>query len=156
MQSGKMGIVADATGAVFALWQPIEHIGAELVNDPGSWAWNALITDNVDAAMKFYGNLFGWSAVAEEGAAIPYWTLERDNRRLGGMMPKMPEMGDIPSCWTVYFAVGDIHAATERVTQLGGNICQPPFEVSVGHISVVSDPQGAVFDLIQMTVPADD
>ena len=156
MDTGHMAIISDATGAVVSLWQALDHFGAEFVNEPGCWVWNELITDNLGASLEFYGSLFGWGAEPEDSAAIPYWTWEHGGRRIGGMLQKQPEMGDVPSCWTVYFAVDDIQATTNRVAQLGGTICQPPFEVSVGHISVVSDPQGAVFDLIQMTVPADE
>ena len=40
--------------------------------------------------------------------------------------------------------------------ELGGNLLNGPFDVSVGHISVVTDGQGAVFQLTQLTVPADE
>ncbi len=94
---------------------------------------------------------------SEENATNPYWTFDLDGRHAGGMLQKTPEMGQMPNCWTVYFAVEDIQAKTDQLASLGGTVLQPPFEVSVGHISVVSDPQGGdVFELIQLTVPADE
>src|SRR3954468_22981800 len=35
MQGGRMSVLQDPTGAVVAVWQPGETIGAQLVNDPG-------------------------------------------------------------------------------------------------------------------------
>ncbi|WP_339909039.1 VOC family protein [Symmachiella dynata] len=156
MDAGHMAIISDPSGAVVSFWQGLDHFGAEMINDPGCWSWNELLTDNVGASLEFYGGLFGWAVEKEESDATSYWTFQLNDRPLAGMLQKTPEMGDIPSCWGVYFSVADIQATTARVVQLGGTICQPPFEVSVGHISIVSDPQGAVFDLIQMTVPVDD
>jgi hypothetical protein len=36
MEHGRMAVVQDPTGAVFSLWQPKGHIGAQVVNEP---AW---------------------------------------------------------------------------------------------------------------------
>ena len=36
MEAGRMAVLQDPTGAVFAIWQPRDSIGAELVNDPGA------------------------------------------------------------------------------------------------------------------------
>src|SRR4051794_35227255 len=61
MQAGRMAVLQDPTGAVFAVWQPGETIGAQLVNDPGSLTMNQLNTPDPDAAQAFYGELFGWT-----------------------------------------------------------------------------------------------
>ena len=36
---GRMAVVQDPTGAVFALWQPGKHAGAGVVNVPNSFCW---------------------------------------------------------------------------------------------------------------------
>ena len=36
MEAGRMALLQDPTGAVFAIWQPRDNIGANLVNGPGS------------------------------------------------------------------------------------------------------------------------
>ena len=58
--SGRMAFFQDPTGAFFGVFQQKEHRGAQLVNEPGSWTWNNLMTRDVDAAEKFYGDVFGW------------------------------------------------------------------------------------------------
>ena len=70
-------------------------------------------------------------------------------------MKLTPEMEQVPTHWSVYFSVADIQASTAKLQELGGCVLRGPFEVSVGHISVVADAQGAHFQLIQLTVPPD-
>src|SRR5688572_28376432 len=38
LDGGRIAIVADPSGAVFGVWQPGEHRGARVVNEPGAWA----------------------------------------------------------------------------------------------------------------------
>src|SRR5687767_11231234 len=41
---GRMAVIQDPTGAVFALWQPKDHLGAGIFNVPNSFTWNELMT----------------------------------------------------------------------------------------------------------------
>ena len=47
----------------------------------------------------------------------------------------------------VYFAVEDPDATIEQVKQLGGSAIAGPYEMAMGKLAVVQDPQGAVFAL---------
>ena len=62
MDVGRMAIGADPTGAVFGLWEPRQHKGAGIVNEPNTFSWAELVTDDVDAAKSFYTSVFGWTA----------------------------------------------------------------------------------------------
>ena len=44
MTAGRMAVLMDPEGAVFALWQPGEHIGAGIVNEFNTLTWNELRT----------------------------------------------------------------------------------------------------------------
>ena len=60
---GRMAIVHDPTGAVFALFQAGEHKGTvPMGNKPGMFCWNELATRDPDAAKAFYSGLFGWTS----------------------------------------------------------------------------------------------
>jgi hypothetical protein len=59
VDSGRMAFVADPTGATVGLWQANQHIGATLVNEPGTLIWNELITDKPDSALAFYEAVVG-------------------------------------------------------------------------------------------------
>ena len=36
MESGRMAVFADPEGAMFCVWQPKEHKGAQIVNEHGT------------------------------------------------------------------------------------------------------------------------
>lgn len=59
MDSGRMTTAMDVTGAAFGVWQPQEHIGAQLVNIPNALVWNELQSRQPDEAKAFYESVFG-------------------------------------------------------------------------------------------------
>jgi predicted enzyme related to lactoylglutathione lyase len=148
MQEGRMMMAQDPTGAAFGVWQPMNHTGAQVVNSPNSLVWTELYTPNLNAAQQFYGDVFSWSYVSEmEG----YVSAALNGRRHAGLMALTPEMAGTPPNWSVYFMVEDIKAATDKVKELGGNVLMPLRSAGeVGTFSVVQDPQGAVFFIIQL------
>ncbi len=153
MGAGRMAVLQDPTGAFISLWEPISHIGASYVNVPGSLVWNELISKDVDRAAAFYSALFDWSL--QEGqttTGLRYVSAVNNGRSAGGMMPMQPEWGEMPSHWAIYFAVDDVEAAAAKVTELGGRVHMPPTSAGdVGTFTMVSDPQGGMFYIIQMT-----
>src|SRR6266513_1340550 len=46
LEAGRMAVLQDPTGAVFAIWQPRQSIGAQLVNDAGALTMNQLNTSD--------------------------------------------------------------------------------------------------------------
>ena len=72
---GRMAVLQDPTGAVFAIWQPGQSIGAELVNDPGAITMNQLNTGDPEAASGFYSELFGWRSIScpRRSRPTPTW-----------------------------------------------------------------------------------
>jgi predicted enzyme related to lactoylglutathione lyase len=153
MEAGRMTVAQDPTGAMFGVWQPGSHIGADLVNIPNTLSWNELQTRDSEAALAFYSQVFGW---AHDVDPTGYITFKQDGRIHAGMMQMDESWGDIPSNWTVYFAVEDIEATAAKAKELGGNILVPPTSAGeVGTFSVIQDPQGGAFTAIQLNNPGD-
>jgi predicted enzyme related to lactoylglutathione lyase len=146
MEAGRMGLIQDPTGAVFAVWQPRENIGATLVNGHGALSLNQLNTSDPDQAREFYSQLFGWRVESVAGGDQPYWGLFNGERLNGGMMQLPPGAG-APSHWLVYFGIDDMDAAADQISESGGTVMVPKTEVPGGHFLVARDPQGAVFGL---------
>ncbi len=149
--AGHMVFGSDPTGAVFGLWQPIEHIGASLVNEPGSIVWNELATRDLDRAADFYSEAVGWTwEDADTGEGGPrYRTYAVDGTMVGGALEMTDAWpADLPSHWMPYFAVEDADAAAAAAERAGGTIVQPPMDTPYGRICVVRDPQGAVFTVM--------
>ena len=148
---GRMAVVQDPTGAVFALWQGMDHKGAGLYNAPGSFCWNELGTNDTKRAGEFYSNLFGWGRDEMTGGPIEYTMFKNGDRSAGGMYKITPEMGPIPPHWLVYFAVDDCDAKVQKATELGANVMKPADDIpEIGRFAILTDPQGAAFALIKL------
>jgi hypothetical protein len=52
LDAGRMAVLEDPQGAVFAVWLPRARIGAERVNDVGCLCMNELATTDMDAATR--------------------------------------------------------------------------------------------------------
>lgn len=153
--SGRMALLRDPTGAVFSIWEPKNHIGAALVNQPNAFSWNELLTSDRVAAGTFYTRLFGWTAKHEDMPVGPYTIFFNGDRAGAGMMQLTDEMRGVPPHWMVYFSVADCDASVERVRELGGQLLNGPIDIPVGRFAVVRDPQGAAFSITQLVAPDD-
>lgn len=143
--AGKFAVFADPTGVVFGAWQAGENIGAEVVQLPGSWIWNEVMSDDYDVARNFYAEVFGYSYDDMSGEDFRYSTIKAGGEIVGGIGAAMP--GDAPESphWRVYFAVPDADVAVRRITELGGTVVGEPFDSPYGRIAVVTDDQGVQF-----------
>jgi uncharacterized protein len=143
LDSGRMAVVQDPTGAIIAVWEPKAHIGAGLVNETGAFTWNDLSTSNIGQAASFYEGWLGWrtEAVPDAGG---FRVIYNDDRTNGSISESIEGM---PAFWCPYFGVDDLEPAAARVEELGGRKLAGPIEVPQGAFSVVADPQGAVFAL---------
>ena len=145
MEVGRMAVITDPTGAALCLWEPRAHIGATLVNTPGSMTWNDLITPDPEGAAEFYGKLFGWTT-EEIPQAGGYRVIRNGERANGGIMPLDRErMGDAPPNWMPYFGHEDVERLAGEIDGLGGRLFNGPMHMPQGSIAVLGDPQGAVF-----------
>jgi uncharacterized protein len=150
MEAGRMVLAMDPGGAMIAFWQPNEHIGARLVNEPGALTWNELITTDPSSA-KFYEQVAGMTTSTMDMGQGEYTLFNVGDQMVGGTTP--PQMEGVPNHWHVYFSVDDADATAAKVTELGGTILVPPFDTPVGRIAVAQDPQGAVFSFMKNAQP---
>ncbi|MEP6819935.1 MAG: VOC family protein [bacterium] len=151
---GRMAVIQDPTGAVFALWQAGTHQGAGVVNVANSFCWNELMTTDTTRDGEFYTGLFGWGKDTQNFGPLEYTMFSNNERPAGGMLQITPDMGPIPPNWLVYFAVDDCDAKTQKATELGGSVMQQPDDIpNIGRFSILTDPQGAAFALIKLENP---
>lgn len=146
MDAGRMAVVAHPAGGYVGLWQPGRHIGAELVNEPGSLTWNQLHTRDKDGAAAFYGAVFGWTVGDFGGAGV--WNL--GDHAIGGIMGMPPGTPDeVPAFWMTVFSVADADESVAKASDLGGTIVSPPEDLEgIGRFALLTDPQGVYFGII--------
>lgn len=175
VDAGRMAALADAEGATFCVWEARASKGAQLVNEPGTWNFSALNTRDLGRARAFYGALFGW-----EDVDTMTWRLagygdfleQRDpdvRRRMAAVgapegfedvvaqLVPMDSAGfadDAQPHWSVVFAVDDADAIAARAAELGGTVLVEPFDAPWVRMTIVRDPQGAVFTASKFVPPA--
>jgi uncharacterized protein len=147
-EQGRMLVGSDPTGAMFGIWEPGEHKGAQLVNENGTLSWNELIGKDVDTATRFYSAVFGHGIqdLPDAPPDVAYKLIAVGDRPVGGISGMG---GDAPPSWMTYFMLDDVDAGFEKVRELGGEVLSEPFDSPYGRYARVRDPQGAVFSLIQ-------
>lgn len=151
MEHGRMAVIQDPTGAVFALWQPNQHRGAGLVNAPGSLCWNELMTTDTQKAGDFYSGLFGWGKDVQNFGPMEYTMFTNEGQPTAGMLQITPEMGPIPPNWLIYFAVDDCDATVQKASELSANVMKPADDIpGIGRFAILTDPQGAAFAIIKL------
>lgn len=156
MEHGRMAVVQDPTGAVFALWQAKSHTGIGVWGEPNALAWNELATHDTAHAKEFYTSLFGWEAKPMNVDKTDYIVFGQASGMVAGMYQITAEMQGMPPCWLPYFMVDDTAAAVEKARGLGAQIHLQPTDVpTVGRLSLLQDPQGAMFYVIKFFPPAD-
>lgn len=154
MQYGRMTMGQDPSGAIFGVWQPAEHIGAELVNMPNTVVWNELQTRQPDVVKSFYEAVFDWTSATDENGYVTY---QANGRIQAGMITMDENWGpDIPANWSVYFMVEDVAAKAALAQELGGTVMVPATQAGeMGIFAVIQDPQGGVFNIMSFKGPVD-
>jgi predicted enzyme related to lactoylglutathione lyase len=146
---GRMRTMKDPQGVAFSVYEPASPPQPESEPLVGDTSWHELHTNDAEAAMRFYTELFGWrpTEAMDMGPMGKYHMFGR-SFPLGGMMKKMPEMANVPPHWALYFHVPDVHKAAELVKANGGQVLNGPMEVPGGDWIINGmDPQGAAFSL---------
>lgn len=156
MDVGRMALFQDTEGAHAAVWQPGRHIGADIIRENNTVCWTELAARDAGRAAAFYVSAFGWQAdVKSMGQAGSYteWKVAGDPLSFGGMLQMDEQYGDAPATWTTYFKVADCVATAAAINGAGGKVAIGPFDApGVGTIAMASDPGGAGFSIIKLTM----
>ncbi|NYI03545.1 VOC family protein [Allostreptomyces psammosilenae] len=161
MTLGRMAVFTDPTGAQFAVWQPGENRGLDVVDAPNTLFWTELYTTDAEAARGFYRTVFDWNLreapvpgggtyllVAPSGGG--------EETTQGGIMQLRPENleGETTSNWHPYFAVEDCDAVVARATERGATVLIPAVDMEgVGRFAMFMDPFDATFAVLTPATP---
>lgn len=148
MDKGRMAVIQDPTGAVFALWEPRTSIGAGLDGKPGTVCWHDLSTPKPSVAGKFYEKAIGWKTKGQKYSGNEYHLFTLGRKGVCGMWPgPMPKQ---PPSWITYWQVSSCAKSAAKVKKLGGRVLMGTITVpKMCRFAVVRDPQGAVFGLLE-------
>ncbi len=151
---GRVAFAADPTGAGFGMWESGDLKGAAIVNEHGTLNWNELTTSDLDSAIDFYQEVFGYETRESTPGGSPYWVFSVDGRGIAGAME--PPTDDLSNYWGVYFAVDDAQDAIDTALGEKGSKAYGPMEMEeVGIFAGIADPFGAHFTVIQLAMEVD-
>lgn len=143
---GRLAVMQDPAGAVFAVWQALRFAGFGTRGD-NTFDWAELITPDAKRAGEFYGELFGWQI--ENANERGYRQITNGGRGIGGIPAASDRDPQAPPYWLAWFQVADCDASVEDAEANGAHTQLRPSSIEqVGRVSILQDPQGAAFALI--------
>ena len=157
-EEGRMAFVMDDQGASCGLWEARRHKGAQVVNEPGAFAWVELYVPDTVRAAEFYRAALGIVAQPVDFGpgmeSMSYSGLKVGERVVGGLMG-LPMEGMAPQ-WHVYIGSADVDETAAKAVELGGNVMTGPFalpaedEVPEGRIVIMHDPGGVMISALEL------
>jgi predicted enzyme related to lactoylglutathione lyase len=118
---------------------------------PGVTSWVDTDQPDVDAALEFYGGLFGWTFEEATPPDAPqrYVIAQLDGRDAGAIAGPRKSRSD-EAVWSTYVAVDDVDSTTERLVTLGAAVVTAPVDAGPGgRTASLTDPEGAELRLWQ-------
>ena len=118
---------------------------------PGVPCWVDTNQPDPEAAVTFYGGLFGWEFedTMPPGSEGRYFVA----RLRGGDVAAVgstPDGAPAAAAWNTYIWVESADETAAKVREAGGRILMEPFDVTdAGRMAVLADPEGAVFSVWQ-------
>jgi uncharacterized protein len=121
--------------------------------DAGAFSWVGLLTAEFDRAMRFYGQLFDWTADSRSTPDGRGYSVMHLNGEPVALMYEIAdwqrELG-APANWATFVSVDDVEATAALAVELGGGVAIPPYEVDgAARIAPVTGPAGARISLWQ-------
>jgi predicted enzyme related to lactoylglutathione lyase len=149
---GRFAVLTDPQGAAFAVFTPGAGPPPAASAGAGGFSWHELSTTDVAAALRFYGELFGWRKGPghDMGTGMGVYQLfEHGGRQVGGM--HAVQGPSTPPAWLSYVQVADADRTVAAAKAAGGRLLHGPMEVPGGsRIALFMDPQGGAFAVQQM------
>ena len=130
---------------------PMEMTPEVAERTPGRFVWYDLITDDIDAASAFYGDLFGWEFEDVPEHPGEFQLIRHNGVAIGGMVYHARDHADSAETqWIGSLSVTNVDSAVAVVRAQGGTVYAGPKDVPLrGRVAVVADPQGAVLALVR-------
>jgi len=114
---------------------------------PGVPCWIDTSQPDPEAAVTFYGDLFGWEFqdAMPPGSEGKYFIAQIRGGAVAAV-GSIPEAAPPAAMWNTYVWVDSADVAAVNVSDAGGNVVMEPFDVmDAGRMAVFADPEGAVF-----------
>lgn len=134
-------------------WPPITDTPSDK-RYPGRWVWQDLLTDDVAAARRFYGAVFGWTFDTIGKNSRAYTLVRHAGHAICGIVARENGGDDARGGqWVGLMSVPDVEAAARFVQANSGRVIFGPMWLhGRGEIAVFADPDSAVFGVIRSDI----
>jgi uncharacterized protein len=117
---------------------------------PGVPCWVDTAQPDPEAAIRFYGGIFGWEFTGP--GPMPgdppgrYFVARLRGRDVAGISSQPPVGASPVVVWNTYVSVKSVEKTAAAVNRAGGAVIVPPFDARpAGRMAVLRDPAGAAF-----------
>jgi len=117
---------------------------------PPYFCWLDLATPDARKAEGFYTAMFGWQAQHMQANGGEYVRFLHDGEAFATLYQLQARQiaAGVPSHWTPYVCVSDVHEMGSRAKTLGGEVVVNPFDVDgVARVSLIADSAGGLTGL---------
>jgi predicted enzyme related to lactoylglutathione lyase len=120
----------------------------------GKVIWNDLITEDIDASRRFYGEMFDWRFEAASGPGRQDYVLAKsgDIYVAGFVAIDRPADGRRLSRWLPYLSVTDVDESVAAGIAAGATVAVAARDVSLGRVAAIIDPEGAVVGVARSNI----
>jgi predicted enzyme related to lactoylglutathione lyase len=120
------------------------------LHQPGRFVWHDLVTDDLPAARRFYGGLFGWRFTDFASGDFAYSIAWNHGRPISGLLAKDTEPPRPANQWLSLLSVEDVDRAVGTTERFGGTVPLEPVNAPErGRFAVIRDPEGAPLTVIR-------
>jgi predicted enzyme related to lactoylglutathione lyase len=128
---GRSFFATDPDGAMFGIWEGLDHHGAELLDAPGALASSELTTARGDAALQFYHEALR----TPDGLLTAVAVDPAEGRETG---------------WRICFGVEDVDETVAIAIRSGGSVADAAHDSRSGRRANLLDPAGSEFSIVAL------
>jgi uncharacterized protein len=141
--------VALVLAAAFVTTVRPSRVDAAAPVETGRFVWHDLLTKDVSAAKRFYGELLGWRFEDTKRGDRSYVLARSGGAFVAGVVDVSANANAGPQ-WLSYMSVADVDKTVAQVRADGGKVLVESRNLPNARAAVIADPQGAPLGLAQV------
>jgi predicted enzyme related to lactoylglutathione lyase len=125
---------------------------SEVSYEQGVFCWIDLSAHDVEAAKRWYSQVFGWELTSSSDSAMPYSMALQSGKMVAGFsqLPDAMKAQGVPPTWNSYAWVEDCKRVEAAALEAGAKVIVPTMQIGeFGSMAFLQDPEGAVIGLWQ-------
>jgi uncharacterized protein len=148
---GRQAVLTDPQGAPFAVIASASGDAPDDLAENGAWIWSSLLTQDPEAGIAFYQNVFGYEVFelrSDDG--LQHAVLASDNFARASVNALPSDAAHRHAHWLNFVRVADATDMAARAATLGGSVLVAPrLDRHGGRFAVIADPTGAPFGVME-------